>query len=146
MDKKITRYVEGYPRHFDAPPREPGSVERRVDFWYMEGHGTFYRFDETHYNESFLNAAQGDRVSLVLYNLNTDQLDEVVFEMDGYQPIGENYLRVTGYIADINDCFRIKIEYYRPDPLESFIKVYVSARPDYDFYYGGGYEKLLNIK
>lgn len=136
-------WIGKYPRHFDAPPREPGSIERRMDFMYMDGHGTFYRFDEAHYDEGFLNAVSGSHVTLVLYNLHTDQLDEVVFELHGYQKVGENHLYVTGCIAEISDYFRIKINVFLPNPMKSHILVYRCAKPDYAFYYGD-YKELLH--
>lgn len=135
MDKRSTKYLERSPRHFEVSPRKPGSIKKRTDFMYMGGHGTFYRFDEKHYDENFLNAKEGDRIDLILFNLNTGQLDEVAFNLIGYEKIGEKHLYITGSIADSVDYFQIKIEYFLPNPLQSFIKVYASAKPDYSFYY-----------
>ena len=125
------RWIGGYPQHFDAPPREPGSVEHRSDFMYMGGHGTFYKFDENYYNESFLNAQKGDLITLVLYNLNTEQLDEITFELESRRKVGKKYVDITGYIADSIECFRITIDFFIPEPPESQILVYASARPYY---------------
>ncbi len=128
-----TKWIEGYPRHFDAPPREPGSVEKRTDFMYMDGHGTFYKFDKTHYDESFLHAQKGDQINLVLYNLNTEQLDEITFELTSYEKIGKKYLYVNGFIADSAEYFQFKIEFFLPEPLESYIEVIASAKPYHSF-------------
>ncbi len=117
-----------------APEREPGSVLRRTDFHYLNGHGTFYRFDKDHLPENILSVKYGDHVSLVLYNLHTDQLDEVVFTVESTCYLSEGCLRIRGFIDDIDDCFAIKIEYELEKPLKSYILVFASARPDYKLF------------
>lgn len=127
--------IGSQPIKVKAPKRAPDSVLRRTDFNYMEGHGTFYQFDKEHFPKNLLNAKPGDRLSVVLYNLHTDQLDEVVFKLEGYSEISEKCTWVHGYIDNIKDCFRIKFRYYLDRPLESQILVYASAppAPGYDF-------------
>lgn len=118
-----------------APERAPSSVLRRTDFNYMEGHGTFYKFTEEHFSEkNLLSTKPGDRLSVILYNLHTDQLDEVVFELESCSKINEKIIEIRGYIADIEDCFRIKIDYYPDRPFKSYILVYASAPSDYSCY------------
>ena len=43
------RFNEDYPIKVKVPKREPGSILRRTDFKYLNGHGTFYRFDKDHF-------------------------------------------------------------------------------------------------
>ena len=114
---------------FDAPERPAGSIERRTDFNYMHGHGTFYRFVEEYFPDDLLTYKWGDHTSVVLYNLNTDQLDEVSFEFAGTSVLGKHYRWIRGFIDGCEDCWAIKIEYYLDKPLESHILVYASARP-----------------
>ncbi len=117
-------------RKVKAPERAPGEILRRTDFRYMDGHGTFYRFDKDHFPHNLLDKKWGDHTSVVLYNLHTDQLDEVKFEVQGRSYIGKHYIWLRGFIDDIVDgCFAIKIEYRLDKPLESEILVYASARP-----------------
>lgn len=128
---KNQRYLESEIIKFDAPEREPGLIVRRTDFKYIHGHGTFYRFDEEHFPENLLDVKPGDHVSLVLYNLNTDQLDEVVFKVEGTSKVGKQCVWIKGFIDDIEGCFEIKIEYFLDKPLESYILVFASAPPYY---------------
>ena len=130
---KIKRkYIEAYPTKVKAPEREPGSIVRRTDFKYMNGHGTFYRFDKEHFTESILNAKAGDHLILVLYNLHTDQLDEVAFRVESKCPLGDKYIDIRGYIDDIEGCFEISIDYFLDNPMKSRILVSASALPDYN--------------
>ena len=130
---KIKRkYIEAYPTKVKAPEREPGSIVRRTDFKYMNGHGTFYRFDKEHFTESILNAKAGDHLIVVLYNLHTDQLDEVAFRVESKCPLGDKYIDIRGYIDDIEGCFEISIEYFLDNPMKSRILVSASALPDYN--------------
>ena len=132
IDKK--RDIEPILIKVKAPERKPGSVLRRTNFRYLNGRGTFYKFDKDHFPDNILNAKYEELVSVVLYNLHTDQLDKVVFELDGYSRVGKKYIWIRGFIADIEDCFEIKIEYFLDNPLESRILVYASARPDYSVF------------
>ena len=94
-------FLEAYPEKVKAPERPQGSVLRRLNFNYMNGHGTFYRFDEEHFPEHLLKAETGDHVSVVLYNLHTDQLDEVVFKLEERYDAGEKCIYLRGPIDDI---------------------------------------------
>ncbi|MBQ3290840.1 MAG: hypothetical protein IJH43_00515 [Mogibacterium sp.] len=123
------RQIGGEYIKFEAPERPPGSIERRTDFNYMFGHGTFYKFVEEYFPDNLLTSKKGEHLSLVLYNLNTDQLDEVVFEKTSQHEVGPKSIWIHGYIDDIEDCFEIKIEYYLNRPLESYILVFASGRP-----------------
>lgn len=125
------RFVESYPIKVKAPEREFGSIVRRTDFSYMNGHGTFYRFDKDHFPDNLFKTKEGDRISVVLYNIHTDQLDEVVFIMQSYRNVGENCIDIRGYIADIEKYYEIEISYYKNRPLKSYILVFASAQPDY---------------
>ena len=125
------KYVEDYPIKVRLPEREPGSIVRRTDFNYLNGHGTFYRFDEDHFPLDLLNAKREDHVSVVLYNIHTDQLDEVVFSQINKSPFGDHCVWIHGFIDDIKECFEIRIQYYYDDPLESKILVFASAPPFY---------------
>ena len=125
------RYIEAYPTKVQAPEREPGAIVRRTDFKYMNGRGTFYRFDKEHFPDSILNAKAGDHLIVVLYNLHTDQLDEVAFRVESKCPLGDNYIVIRGYIDDIEGCFEISIEYSLKNPKKSQILVSASAPPDY---------------
>ena len=107
------------------------SICRRTDFNYMNGHGTFYRFDQAHFPNTILDKSPGEHLSVVLYNTHTKELDEVVFELEGYSKLGKKCIWIHGFIDDIKDCFRIKFEYRIDEPLKSQILVYMSARPDY---------------
>lgn len=127
----MAKFLEAYPIKVKAPPREPGTILRRTDFNYLDGHGTFYQFNENYLPDSLFNAKRGDHLSVVLRNLHTDQLDEVVFELQGYSETGKNYTWIRGFIDDSEDCFAIKIEYRHDNPLDSYILVYASARPYY---------------
>ena len=120
-------------RKAEMPERAQGSVVRRIDFNYMGGHGTFYRFDEENMPDNLFGARRGDHLTTILYNLNTDQLDEVVFELESYSKISENCTWIYGYIVGSKDCYQIKIRYYHDRPLKSNILVSASARPDYDY-------------
>ena len=72
-------------------------------------------------------------MSLVLYNIHTEQLDEVVFTLRGKSNVGEYCVYLSGPIDDCADgYFEIKIRYYLDRPLESNILVFASAAPDYD--------------
>ena len=124
-------FLEAYPEKVKAPERPQGSVLRRLDFNYMNGHGTFYRFDEEHFPEHLLKAETGDHVSVVLYNLHTDQLDEVVFKLEERYYTGEKCIYLRGPIDDIKDYYVIKFEYYTERPMDTYILVYRSAPPDY---------------
>jgi len=131
---QFQKFVGTEPRKVKAPKRPPGSILRRTDFKYMGGHGTFYRFDKKHFPRDLLSAKPNDRLSVVLYNLHTDQLDEVIFNFKSRSKIGENCFRLRGYIADIKECYQIKFRYFPDRPLESHILVYASAPPDYSFF------------
>lgn len=106
-------------RKVDEPDREPGSILRRTDFNYMDGHGTFYLFDKDHFPDNLLDAQIGDHLSLVLYNLHTNHLDEVVFELIGKFKVGEKNVWFRGHILGSEDYYAIKIEYFLNRPLDS---------------------------
>ena len=132
-----TDYIERHPIKFKAPPRPEGSIVRRTDFEYLgNNHGTFYQFDKDHFREldDVLNGKKGERFSLVLMNCHTDQLDEVVFELEFCSRVGDYVVVITGFIADIVDCWEIEIRYYLRHPLESKILVFASGRPDYNIW------------
>lgn len=131
----MAKFLEAYPIKVKAPEREPGSILRRTDFEYMNGHGTFYQFDINHFPDNFLDAKEGDIIKLVLYNLHTDQLDEVVFTLRSRFNVGEKYIYFIGQIDDIADYWEIEIDYYLDRPLESYILVCASAPPDYGCYF-----------
>lgn len=133
LENPHARFVEDYPIKIRLRDREPGTIVRRTDFNYLKGHGTFYRFDEDHFPINLLNKKSGDHVSLVLYNIHTEQLDEVVFTLRGKSNVGEYCVYLSGPIDDCADgYFEIKIRYYLDRPLESNILVFASAAPDYD--------------
>lgn len=111
--------------------REPGTILRRTDFNYLGGHGTFYRFDKNHFPNNLLDAKPKDHVSLVLHNLHTNQLDEVVFELRSQLKISDKCIRLRGHINNLVSYYDIKIEYYVNRPMESHILVYASAPPYY---------------
>ena len=70
-------------------------------------------------------------MNIVLYNLHTDQLDEVVFRVESNYSLDEKYIDIRGYIDDIEGCFEISIEYSLKNPKKSQILVSASAPPDY---------------
>jgi hypothetical protein len=127
------RPYDSEPLKVDVPERPEGSIERRTDFRYLQGHGTFYRFVEEYFPDDLLTYKWGDHTSLVLYNLNTDQLDEVAIEFAGTSEIGKNYKWIRGFVDGCEGCWAIKIEYYLKKPLDSEILVYASARPLIDW-------------
>lgn len=45
-------------------------------------------------------------MNIVLYNLHTDQLDEVVFRVESNYSLDEKYIDIRGYIDDIEGCFK----------------------------------------
>lgn len=127
------KFIESKIIKVKAPERAPGSILRRTDFKnYLNGHGTFYRFDKDHFPDGLLSAKRGDHLSLVLYNLHTDQLDKVVFRLDGRSKISETCIWLNGYIDSIEHCFEIKIRYHIERPMKSHILVFASALPDYN--------------
>lgn len=127
------KFIESEIIKVKAPNRAPGSILRRTDFKnYLNGHGTFYQFDKDHFPDDLLSAKKGNRLSLVLYNLHTDQLDEIIFKLDTRSKISETCIWLNGYIDNTKHCFAIKIRYYIDRPLKSKILVYASALPDYD--------------
>ena len=126
--------IEAYPIKVKAPEREPGSIVRRTDFKYLNGHGTFYRFDKNHFPKNLLNAKAGDHFCVVLYNLHTDQLDEVAFKVESSYPVGDYCIKIRGYIDDIEGCFEISIDYFLDNPMKSRILVSASALPDYGYF------------
>lgn len=133
LENPHARFVEDYPIKLRLRDREPGIIIRRTDFNYMKGHGTFYRFDEDHFPIDLLNNKMGDHVSLVLYNIHTEQLDEVVFTLSSKSTMSEDCVYLIGPIDDsASGYFEIKIRYYLDRPLESKILVFASAAPDYD--------------
>ncbi|MBR3246613.1 hypothetical protein IKF87_01885 [Candidatus Saccharibacteria bacterium] len=121
--------MKAHPRKIKAPRRAPGEILRRTDFDYMDGHGTFYQFNKDHFPKNLLKTKWGEHVDVVLYNLHTEQLDRVKFEVLGNFQMGENNVWLRGFVDDIDDCYAIKIEYNLKKPLESHILVYGSARP-----------------
>ena len=132
--EKVRYYVPG-PIKVKAPEREPGAIPRRTDFKnYLDGHGTVYRFDKDHLPNNLLDAKFKDHLIMILYNIHTDQLDEVAFELESQSEINEDFVWIRGFIDDIDDCFQIKIEYDVKEPLKSYILVYASARPDYRYF------------
>ena len=126
--------IEAYPIKVKAPEREPGSIVRRTDFKYLNGHGTFYRFDKNHFPKNLLNAKAGDHFCVVLYNLHTDQLDEVAFKVESSYPVGDYCIKIRGYIDDIEGCFEISIDYFLDYPIKSRILVFAGALPDYGYF------------
>ncbi len=106
-------------------------VVRRRDYHrYLcgKGGGTFYRIDEHFSVESLFSADVGSRVTLVLRNLHTSNLDEVVFD------VAERYCRGgfeiwCGYTSDTEDSYAVTIEYKAANPQGSYILVYASGRP-----------------
>ncbi len=114
--------------------REPGTIARRTDFNYLDGHGTFYKFDKKYFPSDLLDTEEGDRVSLVLRNLHTNNLDEVVFDTISKFKVGEKSIWFRGHIVDSEDYYGIKIEYYINRPLESYILVHASGHPFYDIF------------
>ena len=71
---------------------------------------------------------------LVLYNLHTDQLDEVAFRVESKCPLGDKYIDIRGYIDDIEGCFEISIDYFLDYPIKSRILVFAGALPDYGYF------------
>ena len=133
LENPHARFVEDYPIKIKLRDRESGSISRRTDFNYLKGHGTFYRFDEDHFPIDLLNNKMGDHVSLVLYNIHTEQLDEVVFTLSSKSTMGEYCVYLSGPIDDsAGGYFEIKIRYNLDRPLKSHILVFASAAPDYD--------------
>ncbi len=61
---------------------------------YMDGHGTFYRFEEGYIPYDLPDKERWSRVTLVMYNINTDRLDEVSFELLSSWMIGERYMYI----------------------------------------------------
>lgn len=127
----MAKFLEGMPIKVKAPEREPGTIPRRTDFTYMNGRGTFYRFDGEHFPKSLLRTKRGDEVKLIMYNLHTDQLDEVAFKLISRFSIGEKYFRFLGEVDAEGHYFEIRIDYFLPRPLESHILVFASAPRDY---------------
>lgn len=129
-----TSLLENHPIKVKAPPRPKGSVVRRTNFEYIgHNHGTFYKFDKDHFKglDNVLRGKKGDRFRLVLMNQHTDQLDEVEFELEFCSRVSDEIVVITGFIADIVDCWEIEIRYHLHKPEESYILVFASARPDY---------------
>ncbi len=128
MDIEKNKFIAGLIK-VDEPDREPGSIVRRTDFNYLGGHGTFYLFDKEHFPDDLLDAKTGDQISLVLHNLHTGNLDEVVFEIISKFKVGEKNVWFRGHILGSEDYYAIKIEYFLNRPLDSYILVYASGAP-----------------
>lgn len=132
LENPHARFVEDYPIKIRLPEREAGSIARRTDFDYLNGHGTFYRFDVDHFPINLLDEKLGSHVSLILDNIHTEQLDEVVFTLTGKSHVGEKCVYLHGVIDDIDGYYEIRIEYDLDRPTESYILVSASAPPEYN--------------
>lgn len=133
----IKKWSSFHINYVKGEKRGPREIKRRLDFLYMNGRGTFYRLARKHPPTSILNAKIGQRVSVVLYNLHTKQLDEVVFIMKSTQKIG-TALNFRGTICDIPETVEIDgtIHAKRKINRISTILVQISAEPmplDYEF-------------
>ena len=86
----------------------------------------------TIFPEHLLDAKSGDDLKLILYNLHTDELDEVSFKLKSHFKVGEKSIWLRGQMDNTQDhYYEIKIEYDLEKPLESHILVFASAPPDY---------------
>ena len=111
--------------------RDPKQVVRRRDYHrYLggKGGGTFYRIDKSFSVESLFSADVGSRATLVLRNLHTGNLDEVVFDVTERYRKGDLEIW-CGYISDTEDSYAVTIEYKAANPQGSYILVYASGRP-----------------
>ena len=106
-------------------------VVRRRDYHrYLggKGGGTFYRIDKNFSVESLFSADVGSVTTLVLRNLHTGNLDEVVFDVTERYRKGDLEIW-CGYISDTEDSYAVTIEYKAANPQGSYILVYASGRP-----------------
>ena len=69
--------------------RRDHEITRRTDFGFIPGKVISYRFAKKHPPTELLAAEKGDLVHVVLYNLNTRQLDEIVFTLRSRSPLGQ---------------------------------------------------------
>ncbi len=105
-------------------------VVRRTDYHrYLggKGGGTFYRIDKNFSVESLFSADVGSRATLVLRNLHTGNLDEVVFDVTERYRKGD--LEIWCGYADTEDSYAVTIEYKAANPQGSYILVYARGRP-----------------
>lgn len=112
--------------------REPESVARRTDFEYMGGHGTFYRMPKEYFEENrqkLFGAKRGDHLELVLYNLHTEQLDEVALELLESFDLSDRTHIFIGKMIDAQNYWEIKLDWYYMNPINTNILVYASAQP-----------------
>ena len=116
-----------FPIKINTLEKEPGAITRRTDFNYLNGNKTYYLFDENNFPADFLSAKIGEHVRVVLKNINTDHLDEVIFTLTNKSDVEDNCVCIQGTIDDIEDKFEIEFKYSFDNPLESYITVVADA-------------------